>query len=140
LGPDHLYQRRQNSIAGQWSAAFKVLGNTPEVQQIENQHAQHYWDAGAQLAASFGLTSEAGQALCFDIAVQNIVTHAMFTEIVAKTDQCTNEADKIQIIAHVADHANPKYYSDVLKRKMTFVIGQGNVHGDLYDITCWGIG
>jgi len=130
-----------DKIADPWSGAFKELGNAPEVQAIENQHAQHYWLAGAQFAADFGLTSEMGQALCFDIAVQNTVTDAMISEILAKTGQAMSEPDKIKIIAHiVADHANPKYYDDVLKRKMTFATGQGPVHEALYDISCWGIG
>jgi len=47
----------------------------------------------------------------------------------------------MQIVGHVIpEHADQKYFNDVLKRKMTFVTGRGKVHGDLYDITCLGIG
>jgi Putative peptidoglycan binding domain len=125
-----------------WAAAFKALGDTPEVQDLENAHAQHYWNAGLPFAEDFGLQSEAGLALCFDIAVQNRVTDDMIAEIQQKIgDQGMSEPDKMQIVAHVvADHANPTYYNDVLKRKMTFATGQGTVHGDLFDIGCWGIG
>jgi hypothetical protein len=131
-----------NSIDSAWAAAFKALGDTPEVQSIENEHAQHYWNAGLPFAEDFGLQSEAGLALCFDIAVQNRVTDDMIAEIQQRIgDQGMSEPDKMQIVAHVvADHANPTYYNDVLKRKLTFATGQGTVHGDLFDIGCWGIG
>ncbi len=131
-----------DKIAPQWAAAFKALGAASEVQQIENHHAQHYWDAGAQLAANFRLQSEAGLALCFDIAVQNKVTHDLLADIQRTIGSPgMSEADKMRAIAHVvASHANPKYYTDVLTRKMAFVTGQGAVHGARYDITCWGIG
>ena len=130
------------NIAAPWDAAFKALGATPEVQSIENAHAQHYWNAGLQFAEDFGLQSEAGLALCFDIAVQNTVTDGMIAEIQQRIgDQGMDESDKMQIVAHVvAEHANPKYFNDVLKRKLTFATGQGSVHEDLFDISCWGIG
>ena len=131
-----------NKIALRWASAFKALGAAPEVQRIENHHAQHYWDAGAQLAADFGLQSEPGLALCFDIAVQNRLTHDLIADVRrAIGSPGMSEADKMRAIAHVvASHANPKYYTDVLTRKMTFVTGQGSVHDASYDITCWGIG
>ena len=131
-----------NAIEQSWSAAFKALGDVPEVQAIEDRHAQHYWDSGAHFAVLFGLQTEMGQSLCFDIAVQNTVTDAMIAEIQNKIGaHSMTEPEMIQIIAHVvADHANPTYYSDVLKRKITFATGQGKVHGDFYDIGCWGIG
>jgi hypothetical protein len=55
------------------------------VQAIENAHAQHYWTAGAKLAQQFGLTTEVGLALCFDVAVQNTVTDGMIDEIQQQT-------------------------------------------------------
>jgi hypothetical protein len=130
----------RNSIEPQWAAAFRVLGNDAQVQSIENAHAQHYWTAGANFAQQFGLQSDRALALCFDVAVQNTVTHPMIDEIqqqIAGAD----EGDRLQIVAHVvAEHSNPKYFNDVFKRKMTFINGQGTVHGDRYDISCWGIG
>jgi hypothetical protein len=74
--------------------------------------------------------------------VQNTVTDGMITEIQQKVANAgASEHEKMQIVAHViADHANPRFFNDVLKRKMTFVTGQGKVHGHLYDINCWGIG
>jgi hypothetical protein len=129
-----------NNIAQPWSDAFQALGDTSDVQAIENQHAQHYWNAGLQFAQDFGLQSDSGLALCFDIAVQNTVTDDMLAEIQNRLTPGMAENDRMVIIAHVvADHANPDYYTDVLTRKMTFATGQGKVHGDLFDITCWGV-
>ena len=131
-----------DAIEQSWAAAFASLGNAPQVQAIENRHAQHYWDSGLRFARLFGLESENGKALCFDVAVQNTITDAMIAEVQKKIgSQPMAESEKIQIVAHVvADHANPKYYNDVLRRKMTFATGQGKVHGELYDVGCWGIG
>ena len=129
------------SIKPTWASAFQALGGATQVQDIENRHAQHYWDAGHGFATLFKLTSEQGQALCFDIAVQNNVSDAMIAEIQKQIASLPAEHDKLVAIAHViADHAKPKYYQDVLKRKLTFANGQGSVHGDRYDIGCWGIG
>jgi hypothetical protein len=128
-----------NNIEPQWAACFKALGNDPKVQAIENAHAQHYWTAGSTLAQQFGLASDPGLALCFDIAVKNTMTHAMIDEI--QEQKGLAETDKLPIIAHiVAEHANPRFFNNVLKRKLTFAVGQETVHGDRYDISCWGIG
>jgi hypothetical protein len=40
----------------------------------------------------------------------------------------------------LASFANPKFYNDVLSRKMTFVVGWGTIHSDQCDISCWRIG
>src|SRR5205823_13345879 len=124
-----------NNIEARWEAAFATLGMTPQVQSIENAHAQHYWAAGLSLANEFQLQSEPGLALCFDIAVQDRVTDEILSEISARTAGGISEPEKMGIIAHVIAHyANPRYYDDVLKRKLTFANGQGRVHGELYDI------
>jgi len=130
-------------IAPEWAAAFKALGDAPEVQAIENNHAQHYWDAAIAFARNFALKSETALALCFDVAVQNRITGSMIEEIHSRIRRQAgrSEVDKMRVIASVvADRANPKYHRDVLNRKMTFVLGQGEVHGDQYDIGSWGIG
>lgn len=111
-----------------------------KVLSIQNSHAQHYWIAGLNFANQFGVQSEPALALCFDVAVQNRVTHPMIDEILQQVGGA-DEVGRMRSIAHVvAAHANPKYFNDVFQRKMTFVNGQGTVHGDRYDISCWGIG
>ena len=131
-----------NSIVQPWSDAFAELGTFPEVQDIENEHAQHYWNAGLHFAQTFGLQSEAGLALCFDIAVQDSVSDALIAQIQQQLGACAgNESAMMKVIAsEIANEANPKYQAVVLARKMTFATGQGLVNGDNYDIRCWGIG
>ena len=131
-----------NAIAPPWSAAFSNLGAAPEVQQIENEHAQHYWNAGVEYAQTFGLQSEAGMCLCFDIATQNKVTDEMIGQIhLLLAPIRGDEPAMMRAIANViADHASSQFKADVLSRKMTFATGQGRVHGDNYDIKSWGIG
>jgi len=64
-----------------------------------------------------------------------------FSEACAIGNTEASEHERMQIVGHVIpEHADQKYFNDVLKRKMTFVTGRGKVHGDLYDITCLGIG
>src|SRR5205823_15079657 len=124
-----------------WSAAFSALGAVPEVQAIQLGRVQsRYWSCAAADAAALNIQSELGQALCFDIAVQNggLDTGEMNT---IRAQKASSESALLTIIAHVvADHARPKYRQDVLTRKMTFATGTGTVHGDQYDISAWGIG
>ena len=124
-----------------WAEAFHKLGDMPEVQVIENSHALHYWDAGQALAQKLSLESDVGLAMCFDIVNQITVTHPMLDEIHAGYMAGMSEPDKMKLIAQVlAEHANPTYFKDVLARKMTFALGYGTVHGDKYNVGCWGIG
>jgi hypothetical protein len=129
-------------ISPRWASAFAALGEYLEVREIENMHAHgRYWNAATGHASSWGLQSEPGQALCFDVAVQNNVTPAMNSDIQNQIQNSgASEADRMRIVATVvADHARPQYHDDVLTRKMTFVTGRGAVHGDRYDISCWGV-
>lgn len=129
-------------ISPRWAAAFAALGEYLEVREIENHHAQaRYWQAALTHANTWGLGSEGGLALCFDVAVQNTVTAGMNSEIGSQIAAGMSESDRMRVVATVvADHARPQYHDDVLSRKMTFVTGRGTVHDDRYDITCWGIG
>ena len=128
-------------ILPDWSAAFSALGAVPEVQAIQLGRVQsRYWSRAAAEAAALNIQSELGQALCFDIAVQNggLDPGEMNT---IRAQKASSESALLTIIANVvADHARPKYRQDVLTRKMTFATGTGTVHGDQYDISAWGIG
>jgi len=144
---DQMGFAREISIEGgekirpEWAACFKALGDTVEVQQIENQIAKdRYWQAALNLIGEFDLESDRAKALCFDIVVQITVTGQMKADIHDRVDG-ESENVKMKALAEVvANHAKAEYRHDVLSRKMTFVDGQGDVHGGKYDITCWGIG
>lgn len=79
-------------------------------------------------------------ALCFDIVVQITVTGQIKAETHDRADGKSENVKMKALAEVVADHAKPEYRRDVLIRKMTFVDRQGAVHGDKYDIGCWGIG
>jgi hypothetical protein len=128
-------------ISPEWAGCFKALGDTPEVQQIENGIAKdRYWQSALNLIGEFDLESDQAKALCFDIVVQNTVTGQMKADIHDRADGEPENVKMKALAQVVAGHAKPKYQHDVLTRKMTFVEGQGAVHGDQYDISCWGIG
>jgi hypothetical protein len=128
-------------ILPDWSAAFAALGAVAGVQAIQLGRVQsRYWSRAVTDAAVLNIQSEPGQALCFDIAVQNGGLDAGEMQNIQK-QKAGSESAVLKIVAEVvADHARPKYRQDVLTRKMTFATGKGAVHGDQYDIGSWGIG
>lgn len=129
-------------ISPRWASAFGALGEHLEVRQIEDQHAHdRYWAAAERMIDAFDLETDAGRALAFDIVVQITVSSAAIAEMKQKMGRGMSELERMRVIATViADHAADRWHDDVLLRKMTFVSGRGVVHGDRYDITCWGIG
>ena len=128
-------------ILPDWSTAFATLGAVVGVQAIQLGRVQsRYWSRAATDAATLNVQSEPGQALCFDIAVQNGGLDAGEIQNIQNA-QAASEPALLKIVAQVvADHARPQYRQDVLTRKMTFATGKGTVHGDQYDISSWGIG
>jgi Putative peptidoglycan binding domain/Glycosyl hydrolase family 46 len=128
-------------ILPDWSDAFAALGAVPEIQAIQLGRVQsRYWSRAAADAAALNIQSEPGQALCFDIAVQNGGLDAGEMSAI-RQQKPTSESALLKVVAEVvADHARPKYRQDVLDRKMTFATGSGTVHGDQYDVSGWGIG
>ncbi|MCA2508120.1 MAG: peptidoglycan-binding protein [Microcystis sp. M54BS1] len=126
-----------------WNTAFETLGSFPEVQAIQIEQIQEYWDIAIRDAQKFNLQTELGLALCFDIAVQNggIDSHES-VEIQHKINQLqpTTEQDIRKIISNVvAEHSNPKWIEDVRKRKLTIATSQGKVHGANYEVKSWGL-
>jgi hypothetical protein len=132
-------------VAEPWRTGFMQLGQSALVKQTQLRRAVIDYFAPAQRTAhSFGLSTELGIALAFDIHVQN-------GGIAAPTAQAIREAfaqvptdDELgrrRIIANaVAEHALPKYVEDVRKRKLTIAEGNGFVHGESFTLARWGLG
>ena len=125
-----------------WENAFEGLGAREEVQVIQLERVGKYWDRAAKDAARFGLRSELGLALCFDIAVQNGGIDTKKEERIIRGWQAGNpgasEAELRAVIADtVADNSLREFAEDVRARKKTFATGQGQIHGAL---TRWRIG
>jgi hypothetical protein len=53
-----------------WKTYFRELGRTEEMQAIQKNGCKYYMDVAIALFRDYGLQSERGFALCFDIAVQ----------------------------------------------------------------------
>lgn len=127
-----------------WERAFAALGDDPNVQEIQLRRIKQYWDIGDRDVQRFNLKTEAGIALCFDIAVQNggIDNHTEAGRITTwiKDNPGTSERDLlIQIADVVAENSRPQYVEDVRKRKRTIAAGDGEVHGARYTTRDWGI-
>jgi len=132
-------------VAPMWEQAFKVLGSFAEVKAVQMERVKKYWDIALNDARRFGLKSETGLALCFDIAVQNggIDTDAEERRIMMSrnTTPLPTERDLCVLIANtVAENSRPQYIEDVRKRKLTIATGDGIVHGVRYSTKDWGIG
>jgi Putative peptidoglycan binding domain len=127
-----------------WERAFATLGSDPDVQEIQLRRVKKYRDIGDRDANRFHLKTEAGIALCFDIAVQNggidNDTEARRISTWINDNPGASERDVLVRIADVvAENSRPQYVEDVRKRKRTIAKGDGEVHGARYATRDWGI-
>ena len=128
-----------------WERAFAALGDDPNVQEIQLRRIKQYWDIGDRDVRRFSLKTEAGIALCFDIAVQNggIDNDTEERRILAwiHDNPGTSEREILTRIADVvAENSRPQYVEDVRRRKRAIAQGDGTVHGARYATRDWGIG
>jgi len=130
------------SLAEPWRTGFAILGTFPEVQQAQLAlvHSDYFLPA-LQTAVRFQLSSELGQALCFDIHVQNGgISAAAAADIQAATTAPGDEhALRVVIANAVADNAKAAFREDVRSRKLTIANGAGSVHGGNFVLSQWGL-
>ncbi|NTU73543.1 peptidoglycan-binding protein [Candidatus Roizmanbacteria bacterium] len=126
-----------------WRERFKRLGLTTEFQAIEKSGASKYYNNAKNLVATYSLWSMRGQALMFDICVQNgSISDAVKTQIMADFSKLSSrlsredaEVQKMVIIANRrAEAAIPEYVEIVRKRKLCIAYGKGVVNGISYDL------
>jgi hypothetical protein len=126
-----------------WKEKFRLLGLTRELQAIQTRAAADYYAKAVRLCEEYGLWTERGRALMFDIAVQNggipSSVKAIIFEDFETLDQRpageSFELARMRIIANRrAEAANPKWIEDVRKRKLCIAEGSGRVHGIEYDL------
>jgi hypothetical protein len=130
------------ALAEPWRSMFATFGSFPEVQHQQVKHVHNdYMTPAMKTAASLGLTSELGVALCFDIHVQNGgIKHTAREQIEKECQPKMNEGELRMIVAKaVADWANPAWSDDVRRRKLTIATGKGTVHGHTYVLENWGL-
>ncbi|MGE4264550.1 MAG: peptidoglycan-binding protein [Desulfovibrio sp.] len=133
----------KKAVVSPWKQMFVSLGLTPEFQAIEVEGAAAYSQRGIRLCQEYGLWSERGRALMFDICVQNgsiaDSTKALILADFAKLPQTLSPEDaelgRMRSVANRrAEAANPKFVEDVRARKLCIAEGKGTVHGIAYDL------
>jgi hypothetical protein len=132
-------------LASPWRQQFQRMGEFPEVRQIQRQLAHdEYYVPCLTTANTFGLQSELGIALCFDIHVQNGSINSAARSLIHDElvdSPAPDEPTMRGIIAKaVADAANAAFRDDVRARKMVVATGRGIVHGSAFDLGNWGLG
>jgi hypothetical protein len=134
-------QNRRGVLAEPWRGMLKSVGRHPDCQAVQVEHAQGYLDRAVGLCAEYGLTTERGLALMFDIAVQNgSISRGVKAQILTDFKSVSEsglaaEVTKMKIIANRrAAAANPRFVEDVRRRKLTIAEGCGRVHGIDYDL------
>jgi peptidoglycan hydrolase-like protein with peptidoglycan-binding domain len=126
-----------------WRSAFRAFGEIPEVQALQLELAdQDYGQPSLETAAKFGLTTELGRALAFDVQLQNgsvkPSAEAAIAEALQETPITTEQELRIIIANAVAD-ASKTHKEDVRARKLTIAAGTGKVHGEVFVLANWGL-
>jgi hypothetical protein len=126
-----------------WRGCLLALGRSSPFQQIQMDHSERIYSDALLLAREYGLRTERGVALMFDICVQNgwiepatkAQIEADFARIPDSTGLLEREVSKMRVIANrVAESSRPEYVDDVRTRKLTIADGVGTVHGMYYDL------
>ena len=129
-------QDAKNRVTEPTRSRFRALGATPECQAAQLESAAGFFATGRALFAEYGLVSERGMALMFDVAVQNgsirpatrAQIFADFAGIPAGAPREEREVARMRIIANRrADASNAR--ADVRSRKLAIAEGVGVVHG-----------
>jgi hypothetical protein len=131
---------RGGLLAEPWRTAFRTLGKSVEVQQIQQGIAESdYFQPALDTARRFGLSSELGIALCFDIHVQNGGINKRAQTLLGEARPSDELILRTAIADAVAKCARPEYRDDVRARKLTIATGKGRVHGADVVLEHWGL-
>lgn len=132
-------------LAEPWLSGFRVLGEQPEVQQLQLAIVDRdYLEPALKTAGRFNLQTELGIALAFDIHVQNGgIRDAAAQQVRATMEEHPSDREldlRVAIANAVADtSANLNFREDVRRRKLTVATGAGLVHGEAYVLRNWGL-
>jgi hypothetical protein len=131
-------------IRADWEDAFEMLGNRPEIRQIQDEVAREvYWCKALSDMKKYGAQTEADAALFFDTAVQNGGINAKKAALITEkrmNNPGVDGRDRLTLIAEaIAEGSNAKFAADVLSRKACIAQGTGKVHGSSYYIQDWAV-
>lgn len=138
-----IQQPLQHWLYEPWRGMFKALGRTRQFQDTQLRHAGRLFDGAKDLVRRFGLRSQRGLALMFDILVQNgsiaKVTAARIDAdmagLAAGLEASAREVAVMRIVAERrAEAAKAEWRADVRARKLCIAEGQGRVHGIAFDL------
>ena len=122
-----------------WRGMMRELGRTPEFQKIQAAHAGKVHKRALTMCKEYGLTTERGVALMFDICVQNgSISPVVKAQILADIAMLADKKDQVARMRIIANRraaaARSEFVNDVRVRKLTIAEGQGTVHGIPYDL------
>ncbi len=132
----------KTTLAEPFKSGFAKLGDSALGQRLQQEHVDDdYFKPALATAKQYGLRTELGIALCFDLHVQNGgISSAAGAVVRAKTTPGSSEQSiRVAIANAVADRALPAWREDVRKRKLTVATGEGDVHGEHYVLKNWGL-
>ncbi len=130
------------TLAEPYKGGFAKLGASALGQQLQQACVnESYYQLALKTAKTYGLKSEVGIALSFDIHVQNGgISSKPAAAIKAQMQAGMSERDLRIIIANaVADNASARWREDVRTRKLAVATGDGTVHGVHYQLKNWGL-
>ncbi len=127
-----------------WREAFARFGELPQVQAAQCRLAhENYFVPSLKTARRFGLISELGSALCFDIHVQNggvkPRTRSLLLGNLSIRPPGSELGVRRALANAVADAALPRFAEDVRARKLAIATGRGRVHGVELVLANWGL-
>jgi hypothetical protein len=132
----------KGNLAEPYKSGFRKLGESSLGQQLQQQRVDaDYYHPALATAKAYGLTTELGVALAFDIHVQDGgINHIVGAKVRSQMTPGMAEKDIRVLIANgIADHALPVWREDVRTRKLTVATGEGTVHGVHYLLKNWGL-
>ena len=132
----------KSTLAEPYKSGFRKLGETALGQQLQQERVDKaYFQPALATAKAYGLQTELGLALAFDIHVQNGgIKSSVGAKVRAQTTPGMSEkAVRVLIANGIADHALAKWREDVRTRKLTVATGEGTVHGVHYVLKNWGL-
>ncbi|MCI0409530.1 MAG: peptidoglycan-binding protein [Acidobacteria bacterium] len=128
-----------------WRSAFSRFGDHPAVEVAQIRQAiDRYFTPSLETATEYGLKTELGAELCFDIRVQNggigARARAAIQAAVDREPPENERSLRVIIASAVASNAKSQFRGDVLSRKIAIASGAGPVHGEFFQLENWGLG
>jgi hypothetical protein len=125
-----------------WRGLFKALGRRSECQEVQVELAQKSYDAALALCRDYGLWSERGVALMFDVIVQNgsisravrAQIRADFAGLGARSREALEVARMLSVARRRAAVCKPEWIRNVRVRKSAIAEGEGRVQGRMLDL------